>query len=168
MVPRKPHAKVMDDKARLAKNKQIAQSQKQTRQRRKNMDVVVRTMKVQRNKLSKTQLEALRRMFLEGKWLYNTAIAHGDFSENFRKQLANTAEVKLPSGDVEKRQLTVLGGQLQQGVLVRIRDNIKGLAALKKEGQEGRKTRVYLRDELHTPQTVRRDPQDSRKQDENC
>lgn len=136
MAPRKPHAKVMDDKVRLAKNKRIAQSQKQTRKRRKSMDVVVRTVKVQRNKLSKTQLEALQRMFLEGKWLYNTAIAHNDFSENFRKQLANTAEVKLPSGDVEKRQLTVLGGQLQQGVLARIRDNIKGLAALKKKGKK--------------------------------
>lgn len=116
MAPRKPYAKVIDDKARLAKNKRIAQTQKETRKRRKSMDVVVRMVKVQRNKLSKTQLEALQRMFLEGKWLYNTAIAHDDFSENFRKQLANTAEVKLPSGDVEKRQLTVLGGQLQQGV----------------------------------------------------
>ena len=136
MTPRKPHAKEMDEKTRLAKNKRISQSQKQTRQRRKNMDVVVRTVKVQRNKLSKTQREALKRMFLEGKWLYNTAIAHDDFSEDFRKQLANTAEVKLPSGAVEKRQLTVLGGQLQQGILVRIRDNAKGLAALKKRGKK--------------------------------
>ena len=126
----------MDEETRLAKNKRIAQSQKQTRQRRKNMDVVVRTVKVQRNKLSKTQREALQRMFLEGKWLYNTAIAHDDFSEDFRKQLANTAEVKLPSGAVEKRQLTVLKGQLQQGVLARIRDNAKGLAALKKKGKK--------------------------------
>ena len=136
MTPRKPHAKATDEKTRLAKNKRIAQSQKQTRQRRKNMDVVVRTVKVQRNKLSKTQSEALQRMFLEGKWLYNTAIAHDDFSEDFRKQLANTAEVKLPSGAVEKRQLTVLKGQLQQGVLARIRDNAKGLAALKKKGKK--------------------------------
>ena len=136
MAPRKPHAKAMDEKTRLAKNKRIAQSQKQTRKRRKNMDVVVRTVKVQRNKLSKTQREALQRMFLEGKWLYNTAIAHDDFSENFRKQLANTAEVKLPTGVVEKRQLTVLGGQLQQGVLARLRDNIKGLAALKEKGKK--------------------------------
>lgn len=136
MAPRKPHTKVTDEKTRLAKNKRIAQSQKQTRQRRKNMDVVVRTVKVQRNKLSKTQAEALQRMFLEGKWLYNTAIAHGDFSESFRKQLANTAEVKLPSGVVEKRQLAVLRGQLQQGVLARIRDNAKGLSALKKRGKK--------------------------------
>ena len=117
MTPRKPHAKEMDKKTRLAKNKRISQGQKQTRQRRKNMDVVVRTVKVQHNKLSKPQREALQRMFLEGKWLYNTAIAHDDFGEDFRKQLANTAEVKLPSGVVEKRQLTVLGGQLQQGPL---------------------------------------------------
>lgn len=136
MAPRKPHAKEMDEKTRLAKNKRIAQSQKQTRQRRRNMDVVVRTVKVQRNKLSKTQAESLERMFLEGKWLYNTAIAHDNFSEDFRKQLANTAEVKLPTGVVEKRQLTVLGGQLQQGVLARIRDNAKGLAALKKKGKK--------------------------------
>ena len=135
MTPREPHAKVMDEESRLAKNKRIAQSQKRTRQRRENMDVVVRTVKVQHNKLSKPQREALQRMFLEGKWLYNTAIAHDDFSEKFRKQLANTAEVKLPTGVVEQRQLTVLRGQLQQGVLARIRDNIKGLSTLKKKGK---------------------------------
>ena len=129
-------AETANDKARLAKNKRIAQSRKKTRERRKNMDVVVRTVKVQRNKLSATQREALERMFLEGKWLYNTTIAHDDFSEEFRKKLANTAEVKLPSGEVEKRQLAVVKGQLQQGILARIRDNIRGLAALKKKGKK--------------------------------
>ena len=59
MAPRKPHTKDLDDKARLAKNKRIAQSQKETRKRRKNMDVLVRTVKIQRNKLSSSQRENL-------------------------------------------------------------------------------------------------------------
>lgn len=65
MAPRKPHTKVLDDKARLAKNKRIAQTQKETRKRRKNMDVLVRTVKIQRNKLSSSQREKLDRLFLE-------------------------------------------------------------------------------------------------------
>lgn len=136
MAPRKPHTKVLDDKARLAKNKRIAQTQKETRKRRKNMDVLVRTVKIQRNKLSSSQREKLDRLFLEGKWLYNTALAHDQFDEKFRKSLNHTVEVKLPNGEVESRSLEVLGGQLQQGVLARMRDNLKGLAALKEKGRK--------------------------------
>lgn len=136
MAPRKPHTKDLDDKARLSKNKRIAQSQKETRKRRKNMDVLVRTVKIQRNKLSSSQREKLDRLFLEGKWLYNTALAHDQFDEKFRRNLGNTAEVKLPGGEIEIRDLEVLGGQLQQGVLSRMRDNIKGLAALKEKGHK--------------------------------
>lgn len=128
------HTGNLDDKARLAKNKRIAQTQKETRQRRKNMDVLVRTVKIQRNKLSSSQREKLDRLFLEGKWLYNTALAHNQFDEKFRKSLNYTAEVKLLSGEIETRNLEVLGGQLQQGVLERMRNNLKSLATLKKKG----------------------------------
>lgn len=133
---RKSHTKVLDDKARLAKNKRISQSQKETRERRKNMDVLVRTVKIQRNKLSSSQREKLERLFLEAKWLYNTALAHNQFDEKFRKNLNNTVEVKLPNGEIEIRDLEVLRGQPQQGVLSRMRDNLKGLAALKKKGRK--------------------------------
>lgn len=136
MTLRKSHTKVLDDKARLAKNKRISQSQKETRERRKNMDVLVRTVKIQRNKLSSSQCEKLERLFLEAKWLYNTALAHNQFDEKFRKNLNNTVEVKLPNGEIEIRNLEVLGGQPQQGVLSRMRDNLKGLAALKKKGRK--------------------------------
>ena len=59
MTPRKPRTKDLDDEARLAKNKRIAQTQKETKRRRKNMDVLVRTVKIQRNKLSSSQREKL-------------------------------------------------------------------------------------------------------------
>ena len=136
MTPRKPHTKDLDGKARLDKNKRIAQTRKENKKRRKNMDVLVRTVKIQHNKLSSSQREKLDRLFLEAKWLYNTALAHNQFDEKFRKSLNHTAEVKLPNGSVETRKLEALGGQLQQGVLARMRDNIKGLAALKKKGRK--------------------------------
>lgn len=136
MTQRKTHTKNLNNTVRISKNKRIAQSQKETRKRRKNMDVLVRTVKIQRNKLSSSQREKLDRLFLEGKWLYNTALAHNQFDEKFRKNLNYTAEVKLPNGKVEIRNLEVLGGQLQQGVLSRMRDNLKGLAALKKKGHK--------------------------------
>lgn len=136
MTQRKTHTKNLNNTVRISKNKRIAQSQKETRKRRKNMDVLVRTVKIQRNRLSSSQREKLDRLFLEGKWLYNTALAHNQFDEKFRKNLNYTAEVKLPNGKVEIRNLEVLGGQLQQGVLSRMRDNLKGLAALKKKGHK--------------------------------
>ena len=136
MAPRKPHTKNLDNTARLTKNKRIAQTRKENKKRRKNMDVLVRTVKIQRNKLSSSQREKLNRLFLEGKWLYNTAIAHNQFDEKFRKSLNHTAEIKLPNGEIEIRDLEVLGGQLQQGVLARMRGNLKGLSALKKKGHK--------------------------------
>ena len=105
MAVRAAHTKSMDESTRRKKNRRIAQSQKETRERRKNKDILVRTVKIQRNKLSRTQLEALERVLLEGKWLYNTALAHGQFSEEFRRSLDNTVGVKLPTGEIERRQL---------------------------------------------------------------
>ena len=127
MAARAAHTKSMDESARLEKNRRIAQSREETRERRKNKDILVRTVKIQRNKLSHSQLEALERLFLEGKWLYNTALAHGQFSEEFRRSLDYEVEVKLPTGEIERRPLTVLGGQMQQGILTRMKANIKGL-----------------------------------------
>ena len=131
-----PRTKILDDTARLDKNKRIAQTRKENKKRRKNMDVLVRTVKIQRNKLSSSQREKLDRLFLEGKWLYNTALAHNQFDEKFRKSLNYTAEIKLPNGNIETRNLEVLGGQLQQGILSRMRHNLKGLTALKKKGRK--------------------------------
>ena len=136
MAARAAHAKSMDEATRLGKNRRIAKSQKETRERRRNKDILVRTVKIQRNKLSHSQLEALERVFLEGKWLYNTALAHGQFDEEFRRNLDNTAEVKLPTGEIEPRPLTVLGGQMQQGILARMRANLKGLRTLKRHGRK--------------------------------
>ena len=136
MTIRAAHTKSMDESTRLEKNRRIAQSRKETRERRKNKDILVRTVKIQRNKLSRAQLEALERLFLEGKWFYNTALAHSQFDEEFRRSLNNTVEVKLPTGEIERRQLTVLGGQMQQSILARMRDNLKGLKVLKHHGRK--------------------------------
>ncbi len=136
MTPRTSYTENLKNKARLDKNKRIAQTRKETKQRRKNMDVLVRTVKIQRNKLSSSQREKLDRLFLEGKWLYNTALAYNQFDEKFRKGLNHTARVKLPGGEIEIRKLEVLGGQLQQGILSRMRGNIKGLALSKKKGHK--------------------------------
>ena len=131
-----PRTKILDNTARLDKNKRIAQTRKENKKRRKNMDVLVRTVKIQRNKLSSSQREKLERLFLEAKWLYNTALAHDQFDEKFRKNLNHTVEVKLPNGQIETRNLEVLGGQLQQGILARMRNNLKGLSVLKKKGRK--------------------------------
>lgn len=136
MAVRAAHTKSMDDSTRLEKNRRISQSREETRERRKNKNILVRTVKIQRNKLSRVQLEALERLFFEGKWLYNTALAHGQFDEGFRRSLDNAVEVKLPTGEIERRPLTVLGGQMQQGILARMKANLKELKVLKRHGRK--------------------------------
>ena len=54
MAVRAAHTKSMDESTRLEKNRRIAQSRKETRERRKNKDILVRTVKIQRNKLSRS------------------------------------------------------------------------------------------------------------------
>lgn len=103
MAVRAAHTKSMDESTRREKNRRIAQSQKETRERRKNKDILVRTVKIQRNKLSRTQLEALERVLLEGKWLYNTALAHGQFSEEFRRSLDNTVDNESTTRTTRRR-----------------------------------------------------------------
>lgn len=159
MALRAANTKSMDESTRLEKNRRIAQSQKETRERRKNKDILVRTVKIQRNKLSRAQLEALERVFIEGKWLYNTALAHGQFDEEFRSSLGNTVEVKLPTGEIERRQLTVLPWRTNAAGYPRAHERQPQRA----EGSQGprsknRRSEVHLRNDLDSSQAVRRNP----------
>lgn len=68
----------MTDLERLNKNKRIAETQKETRNKRQNQTCRVYTVKIQKNKLSRRQKEVLKGLFIEGKWCYNHILSLDD------------------------------------------------------------------------------------------
>ena len=124
------------EKARLAKNEQIAKTIKETKARRSLMDVKCYDLKLDSSKLSARTKEALERSFLEKKWIRNSAIAHNDFTLNFLKSLSNEVQVKMPDGSFETRQLTTLGSQIRQSIIRELQQNLKMLSSAKKKGRK--------------------------------
>ena len=85
------------------------------------------------NKLTANQREALERLFIEAKWVYNDAIGSDDiFAYQVPKK---TVAVHTPEG-VEQREFKVLGGQMKQSIVAGARSSIKTLATLKKQGKK--------------------------------
>lgn len=68
----------LDESSRKRKNEKIAASYKATKERRKRQTPRVVDLKIVSNKLSATQREALTRLFIEAKWVYNDALASDD------------------------------------------------------------------------------------------
>lgn len=122
--------RTLEEAARLAKNARIASSQRLTRERRKTQQCRVIDCKILSNKLSASQKEALTRVFIEAKWLYNHALASDDV---FAYTPGKTVDVKTPQG-MESREYVALGSQMKQSVVAGIRSSIKTLATLKKRG----------------------------------
>ena len=121
------------EEARLDKNRRIKESIKATKARRKTQTCSTFDLKIVGNKLSRTQREALVRVFLEAKWLWNECIASGDpFSYKPRKNVL----VKTKDDTMDEREYRVLGSQMKQSLVKTIRSNIKTLATLKKQGRK--------------------------------
>ncbi|MHA3724202.1 RNA-guided endonuclease InsQ/TnpB family protein [Leucobacter sp. HY1910] len=135
MVQKVAHTKHLDDAARLNKNAQIKATGKATRTRRKKMIVQVRELRLITNRLNSVQREALDRLFLEAKWVRNTALDLGIFEAGRQREVMAQARVKVPGGAFEPRQITTLGGQMAQAVIQELNNNRRSLAALKKKGR---------------------------------
>lgn len=121
------------EEARLDKNRRIRESIKATKAKRKTQTCSTFDLKIVGNKLSHTQREALVRVFLEAKWLWNECIASGDpLSYKPRKNVL----VKTKDGMMDEREYRTLGSQMKQSLVKTIRSNIKTLATLKKQGRK--------------------------------
>lgn len=121
------------EEARLDKNRRIKESIKATKARRKTQTCSTFDLKIVGNKLSRTQREALTRVFLEAKWLWNECIASGDpLSYKPRKNVL----VKTKNGAMDEREYRTLGSQMKQSLVKTIHSNIKTLATLKKQGRK--------------------------------
>ena len=112
----------------------IKASIKATREKRSKQHISVYELKINARRLSRTQKERLERVFLEAKWLKNTIIAQDDiFSFDASTK---TAQVKMPDGSFEGRELATLGSSMKQTILAGIKNDIKGLKALKTNGRK--------------------------------
>lgn len=128
----------LGDDVRKAKNKKIAASFKATKERRKRQTPRVVDLKIVTNKLTANQREALERLFIEAKWVYNDAIGTDNI---FEYQVPKkTVEVHTPEG-IEQRELKVLGSQMRQSIVAGVRSSIKALSSLKKKGKKVGKLR---------------------------
>ena len=127
--------KNLSDEARLAKNARIKEACKATRARRAKMKCFTRKIKIDRSHLNNTQKEAIKRLFLECKWLTNSCIASGRFNDDYFKELGGVVKVKTPSG-MEERNFLVLSNQLSRSIVKGLKANLKSLARLKSKGKK--------------------------------
>ena len=121
----------MTDEAREEKNKKIAKTRQSTRERRKHQRIVVRVLKVQKNKLSHVKEENIEMSLVEGKWIYNDALASEDIFHY--EPPRDEVEVKYPDG-FHTRELSHIGSQIKQSIVQRQKTAIRGLAKKKKNG----------------------------------
>ena len=115
----------------MTKAEKIKQSLKQTKEKRKLQTPKVFQLKLQN--LSKSEIETLNRLFLEAKWFYNYLIADIENRLNKKAEKLKEVKIKTPNG-FEKRELKILGSQIKQGIISKIKDSLKALKKLKEKG----------------------------------
>lgn len=121
---------MISSEKQIKKNATIAASLAATRAKRKNQICRVFTLKIQDSKLSKQQHEALKMVFVEAKWLRNEIIASDDV---FKNKPGKTVKVKLRE-EFEERPFLFLGSQIKQSVLEQVKNDVRALAARKRNG----------------------------------
>lgn len=128
----------MTNEERLAKNKQISQTKHDTVERHKNMLVKTFDVKIQANKLSKQQKEALETIFLEQKWYKNYILNWCEQDKNNRITKFNTKQNQITKKDKDMNDVPVsikyLSASQRQCLISRMYANIKTLHTLKIKG----------------------------------
>ncbi len=120
----------------MTKSERIKQSLKETRERRKSQVCKVYKLKVDRSHLSKNKREHLKMLFLEAKWLTNHLIALED-GKIFEYDYKNDKVIVLnKERKPEVKELKYLSSQMKIGIIEREINNIRGLAAKKKKGNQ--------------------------------
>lgn len=120
------------------KNAAIAESLKETREKRKGQQCRVFTMKVDMKALSSAQREVIKMQFVEAKWITNEALA----AENvFKHKTGKSVKRRDKDGNEIETLLQYLGSQMKQSVVEELHSNIKTLSTLKSTGKKVGKIR---------------------------
>lgn len=114
---------------REEKNNKIKNSIKETLKRHSLMDCKTFEIKVVTNKMSKQQKDDINNLFKEAKWIRNAYLNKEITNDKFSSVL-----VKVKN-NYERKEIT-LGSQIKQSIIKEIKNNIKGLAVLKKNNHK--------------------------------
>lgn len=133
----------MTNEERLAKNRQISQTKHDTVERHKSMVCKTYDVKIQMNRLSAAQKEALETIFLEQKWYKNYILnwsekkdENGKYTNKITK--FNTKQSIITKKDKDMNDVKVcikyLSAQSKQCLISRMYANVKTLHTLKLKG----------------------------------
>ena len=120
---------------RLEKNKQIAQTMKETYTKRKSQDCKCFKFKIDKSNLSKEQANQLKMQFVEAKWIYNYLISQDDIYSFDYKNLSKITHKDKNRNDIET-SIQYIGSSVKQAIIQDIINQIKGLSVLKKKGHK--------------------------------
>ncbi len=111
------------------KNRQIAQTMKETLERHSSMECRTFETKAVSNKLNINQKECINGIFREAKWIRNAYISDKETCKG------NIREIPVKVGkDIELRKLEYIGSQIKQSVVRQVNSEIKSLSSHKKKG----------------------------------
>ena len=129
----------MNDDLRLAKNKKISNSKKETLLKRESQVCHTFKVKIQESSLTKTQKEQLKMVFVEAKWLANDIL---NWSENPDHKIweYDTKQKSVIKKDKDfkdvKVDLKFIPASVKQCVQAEMISNIRTLSTLKKNGNK--------------------------------
>ena len=113
------------------KNRQIAQTMKETLERHSSMECRTFEIKAVSNKLNINQKEYINGIFKEAKWIRNAYISDIETCKG------NIREIPVKVGnDTELRKLVYIGSQIKQSVIKQVNNEIKSLSSHKKKGDK--------------------------------
>ena len=117
---------------RLEKNKQIAQTIKETYTKRKSQNCKCFKFKIDKSNLSKTQANQLKMQFVEAKWIYNYLLDKDIYHFDY-KNLSKITHKDKNRNDIET-DIQYIGSSVKQSIIQDVINQIKGLSVLKKKG----------------------------------
>ena len=120
---------------RLEKNKQIAQTMKETRNKRKSQDCKCFKFKIDKSNLSKSQANQLKMQFVDAKWIYNYLISQDNIYSFDYKNLFKITHKDKNRNDIET-SIQYIGSSVKQAIIQDVINQIKGLSALKNKGHK--------------------------------
>ena len=117
---------------RLEKNKNIAQTMRETYAKRKSQICKCFKFKIDKSNLSKQQANQLKMMFVEAKWIYNYLLDKDIYSFDY-KNLSKITHKDKNRNDIETT-ISYVSSSVKQSIIQDIISQIKGLSVLKKKG----------------------------------
>lgn len=126
----------MDQNLLIERNNKIKEAGKATRDRRAMMECKVYQLKIDTSRISERQKEHLQMLFVESKWLFNHILSFSN-KENqtvFDYKLEHNITKRDKDGNDIDITLQWTSSHIRQSILEELRENIRGLNQLKRNG----------------------------------